>query len=136
MDITFNCNKCGQSIAIDEAGAGQLVDCPKCGAPVEIPYKSPPPSATSAPQPPVWKAATAPDHASRVGKARRVADAFAGLGTIILIVCVLGAVAALFGDNVELALVLGGTGVFNYFLWRAVHFGLHLLADIEENTRP
>jgi hypothetical protein len=43
MDITFNCNKCGQSLTIDEAGAGQLVDCPKCGTPLEVPYKSKPP---------------------------------------------------------------------------------------------
>ncbi len=42
MDITFNCDKCGQSITIDEAGAGQLVDCPGCGKPVEVPYKSTP----------------------------------------------------------------------------------------------
>ena len=40
MDITFNCDKCGQSLTIDEAGAGQLVDCPKCGTPLEVPYKS------------------------------------------------------------------------------------------------
>ena len=29
MDITFNCDKCGQPLTIDETGAGQLVDCPK-----------------------------------------------------------------------------------------------------------
>jgi Alpha-aminoadipate carrier protein LysW-like, globular domain len=40
IDITFNCDKCGQQIVIDEAGAGQLVDCPKCGTPLEVPYKS------------------------------------------------------------------------------------------------
>ena len=40
MDITFNCDKCGQSLTIDEAGAGQLVDCPKCRKPLEVPYKS------------------------------------------------------------------------------------------------
>jgi predicted negative regulator of RcsB-dependent stress response/predicted RNA-binding Zn-ribbon protein involved in translation (DUF1610 family) len=40
MDITFTCGSCGQSIVIDEAGAGQLVDCPKCGATIEVPYKS------------------------------------------------------------------------------------------------
>jgi hypothetical protein len=40
MDITFSCKSCGQSIVIDEAGAGQLVDCPRCGATVEVPYKS------------------------------------------------------------------------------------------------
>ncbi|MGD0059678.1 MAG: zinc ribbon domain-containing protein [Verrucomicrobiia bacterium] len=42
MDITFNCDKCGQSLTIDEAGAGQLVDCPKCGKPLEVPYRSTP----------------------------------------------------------------------------------------------
>jgi predicted amidophosphoribosyltransferase len=39
MDISFNCNQCGQQIVIDEAGAGQLVDCPKCGTPLEVPSK-------------------------------------------------------------------------------------------------
>lgn len=42
MDITFNCNKCGQNIAIDEAGAGLGVECPKCGQPLEVPHKSKP----------------------------------------------------------------------------------------------
>ena len=40
MDITFACEKCGQSIVTDEAAAGQLVDCPKCGTPLAVPYKS------------------------------------------------------------------------------------------------
>ena len=29
-DITFNCDNCGQNISIDEAGAGSVVECPKC----------------------------------------------------------------------------------------------------------
>jgi phage host-nuclease inhibitor protein Gam len=40
MDISFNCKKCGQHIVIDEDGAGQLVDCPKCGTTLEVPYKA------------------------------------------------------------------------------------------------
>jgi DNA-directed RNA polymerase subunit RPC12/RpoP len=40
MDISFRCNKCGQNIVIDAASAGQLVDCPKCRTPLEVPYKS------------------------------------------------------------------------------------------------
>lgn len=40
MDVTFSCDKCGQHIAIDEAGAGQLIDCPKCGVTLEVPYRS------------------------------------------------------------------------------------------------
>jgi hypothetical protein len=49
MDITFSCNKCGQSIAVDEAGVGQLIDCPNCGAAIEIPYS---PKLPIAPSPP------------------------------------------------------------------------------------
>lgn len=52
MDITFNCERCGQQLVIDEAAAGQLVDCPKCGAPLEVPYKSKPLVKTAAPSPP------------------------------------------------------------------------------------
>lgn len=37
MDITFNCNECGQSITIDAAGKGLQVTCPKCGAIVSVP---------------------------------------------------------------------------------------------------
>jgi len=37
MDITFACQKCGQHIVIDENGAGQLVDCPKCGTKLVVP---------------------------------------------------------------------------------------------------
>ncbi len=39
MDISFSCNKCGQSLTIDEAGAGQLIDCPKCGTALEVPFR-------------------------------------------------------------------------------------------------
>jgi len=39
MDITFNCTKCGQNIAIDEAGAGISVQCPSCGASITVPNK-------------------------------------------------------------------------------------------------
>ena len=42
MDITFNCDACEQSISIDEAGAGSIVDCPKCRARVLVPNKSTP----------------------------------------------------------------------------------------------
>jgi hypothetical protein len=54
MDITFNCDKCGQYIGIGGAAAGQLVDCPKCGTPLEVPYKSQaaPPMPAKPPEPP------------------------------------------------------------------------------------
>ena len=42
MDISFFCEKCGQHVVIDAVAAGQLVDCPKCGTPLAVPYKSKP----------------------------------------------------------------------------------------------
>jgi hypothetical protein len=43
MDISFYCYKCGQSIVIDEAGAGLTVSCPKCGQSLSVPQAQPPP---------------------------------------------------------------------------------------------
>ena len=37
MDVTFVCEKCGQRIEIDEAGAGLQVQCPKCGQSLTVP---------------------------------------------------------------------------------------------------
>ncbi len=37
MDITFQCDKCGQSIVIDDAGAGLGVECPNCHQSVVVP---------------------------------------------------------------------------------------------------
>lgn len=39
MDITFNCDKCGQSLTIDEAGTGLVLQCPSCGKEITIPPK-------------------------------------------------------------------------------------------------
>lgn len=44
MDIEFKCNKCGQHVVIEEAGAGLTVPCPKCGQSLAVPK---PPSATA-----------------------------------------------------------------------------------------
>ncbi|MEI8315864.1 MAG: hypothetical protein WCG79_10490 [Verrucomicrobiota bacterium] len=51
MDITFNCDKCGQHIAIDEAGAGTFVNCQTCQVPLKVPDK--PTLKTPTPPPPV-----------------------------------------------------------------------------------
>jgi DNA-directed RNA polymerase subunit M/transcription elongation factor TFIIS len=40
MDIEFSCNKCGQHIVIDEAGAGQTIQCPKCRRSLTVPAPS------------------------------------------------------------------------------------------------
>lgn len=52
MDITFVCESCGQSIVIDGAATGQLIDCPKSGKPLEVPYKSKPLDKVAIPSPP------------------------------------------------------------------------------------
>ena len=44
MDITFACDKCGQSLTVEEAGAGMTIDCPNCGKPTYVPSKSTPPA--------------------------------------------------------------------------------------------
>jgi DNA-directed RNA polymerase subunit RPC12/RpoP len=41
MDISFNCDKCGQHIVIDEAGAGMGFQCPKCGQSLTVPKATP-----------------------------------------------------------------------------------------------
>lgn len=40
MDIAFNCDKCGQHIVIDEAGAGMTVPCPSCNQNLTVPKKT------------------------------------------------------------------------------------------------
>jgi predicted nucleic acid-binding Zn ribbon protein len=47
MDIEFNCGWCGQHIAIDEAGAGLSIECPKCGQPLTVPREVSPRIVTS-----------------------------------------------------------------------------------------
>jgi len=49
MDIEFYCFKCGQHIVIDATGAGQAVNCPKCGQPLTVPQTQPVPSKPTAP---------------------------------------------------------------------------------------
>jgi len=36
-DISFDCDHCGQNIVIEEAGAGLVVQCPKCGQSLSVP---------------------------------------------------------------------------------------------------
>ena len=54
MDIAFECEKCGQTIVIDEEGAGLQVQCPKCGQVLIVPDRvpNPPTSIISPPLPP------------------------------------------------------------------------------------
>jgi DNA-directed RNA polymerase subunit M/transcription elongation factor TFIIS len=44
MDIAFGCPQCQQHVVIDEAGAGLLVACPKCGREIRVPSPDDPKS--------------------------------------------------------------------------------------------
>jgi hypothetical protein len=40
MDICFNCPRCGQHLAVEEGGAGMIVNCPSCKGEIEIPHST------------------------------------------------------------------------------------------------
>jgi Holliday junction resolvasome RuvABC ATP-dependent DNA helicase subunit len=60
MDITFNCDQCGQNIVIDEAGAGLATECPRCGQPLTVPSQPQRQAEPSAITPPATEGATPP----------------------------------------------------------------------------
>ncbi len=37
MDISFDCDSCGEHLVIDEAGTGLTVQCPQCGQDLSVP---------------------------------------------------------------------------------------------------
>jgi len=49
MDISFGCPECRQHMVIDEAGAGLLVPCPKCGREIRVPSPATSPASASPP---------------------------------------------------------------------------------------
>jgi DNA-directed RNA polymerase subunit RPC12/RpoP len=96
VDVTFNCETCGQELVIDEAGAGALVDCPHCESPLLVPgppeevVKIPVDLPSSKPLPkenicpfcaePIKRKAILCDHCGRDLVARRVTEAAAMRG--------------------------------------------------------
>jgi DNA-directed RNA polymerase subunit RPC12/RpoP len=56
MEIAFECDKCGQSLVVDEAGAGMTVTCPQCSQSLLVPSiakeKATPQRVSTAPPPP------------------------------------------------------------------------------------
>jgi DNA-directed RNA polymerase subunit RPC12/RpoP len=50
MDIYFFCGSCGQHMVIDDAGAGLVIQCPRCRGEVTVPGAIEPKPAPS-PQP-------------------------------------------------------------------------------------
>ena len=84
MDISFNCERCGQHITIDESGAGVGVRCPTCGHSLVVP---PPPPPTGPFLPPSPKGATSREAdknitGKRKGKGR--AKKFIGATTLVV----------------------------------------------------
>ena len=77
MDITFECNKCGQSLVVEEAGAGLTIDCPNCGKPAYVSSASRPrvPSAPVPHEPVKARIANlASPHADRVAQLTKEMD--------------------------------------------------------------
>jgi len=50
MDIVFNCPHCGTELEVEAEAAGESIDCPACGKPIQIP--SGPPTGVPPPKPP------------------------------------------------------------------------------------
>lgn len=61
-DLTFDCHTCNITLVVDEVGSGQMVKCPRCQSPLQIPYPArivprptrivPPPATATAPSAP------------------------------------------------------------------------------------
>ena len=84
MDITFNCERCGQHITIDESGVGVVVQCPTCGHSLVVP--SPPPQ-TGSITPPSPKGATSREAGTSVtSKRKRKGNAKRFIGATALVV--------------------------------------------------
>jgi len=45
--IHFKCNLCSETLRVQDSAAGDLCECPKCGAEQEVPARSPKPAASS-----------------------------------------------------------------------------------------
>jgi phage FluMu protein Com len=41
MDLTFNCEKCKQQLAVDVSAAGSEIECPTCGQTLTVPQADP-----------------------------------------------------------------------------------------------
>ena len=105
MDITFECDGCGQDIVIDEAGAGSVVECPKCRARVLVPDKQTP---TTSPRKAerqtviVEKIEGLPLDVKIVGRPGKPGTLFLSVGCILMFLIGLGMIVGAFlGDMGE-----------------------------------
>lgn len=164
MDISFDCDKCGEHLVIDEAGAGITIDCPGCGKPVYVPS-----SASQNPaDPPVRvevKSATskaAPVSVPKASSSSRERRTVWSLPTLVTKYKALRAIAnfcqfmavptaiiqvlfaflvfrlgeSVYGPVAAIpAIVIGVVGVFNIVVLLGAAESIRVFIDIEENTR-
>ena len=61
MDITFNCERCGQHIAIEATAAGTQINCPTCKHVMQVPEPPKPEATEKPPIPPLVQALNPPE---------------------------------------------------------------------------
>jgi hypothetical protein len=164
MDISFDCDKCGKHLVVDEAGAGITIDCPGCGKPLYVPspastipsdeparveVKSATPKATpiSAPKMSspsserraVW---SLPSLEKKYNALRTLANfcQFMAVPTAIIHVLVAFLVYRFMGPLIgPVAIIQAGfivvVGVFSMVVLFGAAESIRIFIDIEENTR-
>jgi len=163
VDIAFKCDRCGQQLVVDEAGAGITVDCPGCGKPVYVPTtasqgapvrvevkssssaapvpasKGSPASSSSGERRAVW---SPPPLVAKYTVLRTIAGFYQGLAVVIAIIALLlagfvilngASVAGSYTFPVAVSIIVIGAISFVSFLAGAE--GIRVFIDIEENTR-
>jgi len=113
MDITFNCDQCGQQLVIDEAAVGVTVECPKCGQELTVPSRD-----WSAPS----EAPTPAPTTNRQILGLRVAGTLFGLACLAQLLCLVTGVEVVVGGHQVLHLVgmvaAVVTGGMSLWMWK------------------
>ncbi|MSR65548.1 MAG: hypothetical protein EXS18_07195 [Verrucomicrobiae bacterium] len=157
MDITFNCDKCGQSLVVDSQGAGITIKCPKCGRALIVPDTS----TSTGTKPPYRTQKPRANYSSIVSnlppliepkykmlrflvpalKVLAVVSVPMVIGSQIVVFPFLSQLAALSPQFPQLAikLLLVACGIimagFSFVSTWACAEGIQLAIDVEENTR-
>ena len=164
MDISFDCDKCGEHLVIDNAGAGITIDCPGCGKPVYVPSPTSlnpsdqPARVEAKPTTPKATPVTAPKMSSPSGERRTVWSPptlvtkyrmlrtianfcqFMAVPTAIIHVLVAFLIFRFMGSVIgPVAFIQAGfivlAGVFSMVVLFAAAESIRVFIDIEENTR-
>jgi len=113
MDITFNCDSCGQELVVDEVAVGVTVECPNCGQELTVPSRD-----WSAPSETPTPAATM--NAQILGL--RVAGTIFGLVCLAELLCLVTGAELVVGGHQMPHLVgvvtVVVTGGLSFWLWK------------------